>query len=74
MEDVVQGPTGREGGLGRPSALPRGAKRHAGALIAEEPTQPGPRSAQEGLKPERKLRRPTNTDQGLSNQDQQQRQ
>jgi len=69
MEDVVQGPTGREGGLGRPSALPRGAKHYAGAFITEEPTQPGLRSAQEGLKLERKLRRPTNTNQGLSNQD-----
>jgi len=37
VEDVVQGPTGREGGLGRPSTLPRGAKRYVSALIVEEP-------------------------------------
>ena len=45
MEDVVQGPTGREGGLGRPFALPRGAKRYIGAFIIEEPTQLRLRSA-----------------------------
>jgi len=45
MEDVVQGPTGREGGLGRPSALPKGVKRYTGALITEEPTQPRLKSA-----------------------------
>jgi len=61
VEDIVQGPTGREGGLGRPSTLPKGAKRYTGAFIIKEPTQPRLRSAQEGLKPERKLRRPTNT-------------
>jgi len=44
VEDMVQGPIGREGGLGRPFTLPRGAKCYIGAFITEEPTQPGLRS------------------------------
>jgi len=45
MEDVIQGPIGREGGLRRPFTLPKGAKCYAGALITEEPTQPRLKSA-----------------------------
>jgi hypothetical protein len=67
VEDVVQGLTGRVGGLERPSALPSRAEYPVNAPVVEEAMQPGLRSAREGLRPRRRLERPTSTGRGRSN-------
>jgi hypothetical protein len=67
VEDVVQGLTGRVGGLGRPSTLPSRAKCPVNAPIVEEAIRLRLRSAREGLRLRRRLERSTSTGRGRLN-------